>query len=181
MKTTRGFVLGALCALLLAAASARAAEPPPLAAPTLAGTDKITLQRLHDENQTQIQMGKIAQDKGSTRAVRDLGQRLINDHTVTDRKIDAYLRTRGADITALATTTSADPDHELLATKFGLDFDRAFAQQTVQDMQDTLDLLSSARVETADDSLRLLYDDLTRTVSANKKAAEDLLTGMTRS
>jgi putative membrane protein len=184
MKTTRGIVLGALCAvffLALAATAAHAAEPPPLAAPTLAGTDKLTLQKLHDGNQTQMQMGKLAQDKGSSRAARDFGRRLQNDHQVADRKIDEYLRTRGTDITALATTTSADPDHEMLATKFGLDFDRAFAQQTVQDLQDTLDLLSSARVETADDSLRLLYDDLTRTVTANKKAAEDLLTGMTRS
>jgi putative membrane protein len=181
MKRSHGIVLASLGALLLATAIVRAAEPPPLAAPTLAGTDKLTLQKLHDENQTQIAMGKLAQQKGSTRAVRDFGQRIVNDHTVADRKLDEYMRTRGVDITALATTTSADADHELLATKFGLDFDRAFVQQTLQDLQDTIDLLGSARVETADDTLRLLYDDLARTANADKKAAEDLLTGMTRS
>ena len=105
----------------------------------------------------------------------------MGDHTVAERKIDEYLRTRGTDISVLATTTSADPNHELLATRFGPDFDRGFLQQTVQDLQDTIDLLSGARVETADDTLRLLYDDLTRTVTADKKAAEDLLTGMARS
>jgi len=51
----------------------------------------------------------------------------------------------------------------------------------MQDLQDTIDLLGSARVETADDTLRLLYDDLVRTANADKKAAEDLLTGMMRS
>jgi putative membrane protein len=174
-------VLAALGALWLAAAVVRAAEPPPLAAPTVSATDKLTLQRLHDANQTQIAMGKLAEEKGSTRAVRDFGRRLVDDNTVSDRKIDEYMRTRGTDITALATTTSADAEHELLATKFGFDFDRAFVQQTMQDLQDTVDLLGSARVETADDTLRLLYDDLARTVNADKKAAEDLLTGMTRS
>jgi putative membrane protein len=184
MKATSRFVLGVLAAFLLAAGAGGAvlaAEPPPLATPTLAPSDKLTLQKLHDGNQTQIQMGKLAQDKGSTRAVRDFGRRLSNDHSVADRKLDEYLRTRGTDITALATTTSADPTHELLATKFGVDFDRAFTQQTVQDLQDTLDLLSSARVETADDTLRLLYDELITTIGSDKKTAEDLLTGMLRS
>jgi predicted outer membrane protein len=181
MKTRHGIVLGALGALLLAAGLAAAAEPPPLAAPSLAGTDKITLQRLHDGNQTQAQMGKLAEDKGAARAVRDFGRRLATDAAVAERKIDEYLRTRGTDLTALATTTSADAQHELLASKLGVDFDQAFAQQMIVDLQDTIDLLGSARVETADDTLRLLYDDLSRTATADKKTAEDLLTGMTRS
>jgi putative membrane protein len=181
MKTTSRIALAALGALSLVVAGAFAAEPPPIAAPTLAPSDKLTLQKLHDGNQTQMQMGKLAQDKAAERAVRDFGRRLASDHAVAEQKIDAYLRTRGADITVLATTTSADPNHEQLAAKLGLDFDRAFIQQTVQDLQDTIDLLGSARVETADDTLRLVYDELSRTVTADKKAAEDLLTGMTRS
>jgi putative membrane protein len=174
-----------LGALLIASAGAVAgafgAEPPPFAPPTVAAADKVTLQRLHDGNQTDVQMGKMAEDKGSTSAVRDFGRRLADDQTVADRKIDEYMRTRGADITALATTTSADPDRELLATKLGLDFDRTFAQQIVQDLQDRLDLLGKARVDTADDALRQLYDQLTMSVDANRKAAEDLLTGMLQS
>jgi predicted outer membrane protein len=180
MKSTRGLLLVAPLALGLVAA-ARAAEPPPIPAPSLAASDKLTLQRLHDGNQTLMQMGKLAEDKGATRAVRDFGRRLGNDHAVADRKIDEYLRTRGADLSVLATTTSSDPDHEVLATRFGFDFDRAFVQQTAQDLQNMVDLLNSARVETADDTLRLLYDDLTTTVTADKKVAEDLLNGMTRS
>jgi predicted outer membrane protein len=183
MTTKSRIVLAALGALSLSSGvmGAPAAEPPPLVKPTLAPADKVTLQKLHDGDQMQMQMGKLAQDKGSTRAVRDLGLRLANDSAVAEQKIDAYLRTRGADITALAATTSADTDHALLAARLGLDFDRAFIQQTVQDLQDTIDLLGNARVETADDTLRLLYDELSQTVTADKKAAEDLLTGMTRS
>jgi putative membrane protein len=185
MKTRWYIVLAACGALSVAPIFAGAAEPPPISpsipAPTLAPADKVTLQKLHDGDQTQMQMGKLAQDKAGSRAVRDFGGRLASDSAVAERRIDEYLRTRGADITVLATTTSADPEHERLAARVGLDFDRAFLQQTVQDLQDTIDLLGSARVETADDTLRLLYDELTRTVTADKKAADDLLTGTTRS
>jgi predicted outer membrane protein len=181
MKNRYRVSLAGLGALMIAGAGTFAAEPPPFAPPSVAAADKLTLQKLHDGNQTDVQMGKMAEDKGSTSAVRDFGRRLADDQTVADRKIDEYMRTRGADITALATTTSADPDRELLATKLGLDFDRAFAQQITQDLQDTLDLLGKARLETADDSLRQLYDQLTLSVDANRKAAEDLLTGMLQS
>jgi putative membrane protein len=163
---------------------ALAAEPPPITptvpAPTLEPSDKATLQKLHDENQTQMHMGKIAEEKGSTSAVRDFGRRLANDHAVAERKIDEYLRTRGTEISALATRTSTDPSHELLSTRTGADFDRTFAQQTVQDLQEMLDLLNSERVATVDDNLRLLYDGLIDTVTSDKKAAEDLLVDANR-
>ena len=175
MTTTHVFVLAAVIALSFGASNVLAASPSPLAPPTVAGVDKATLQKLHDGDQMEIQMGKLAQDKGSTRAVRSYGGQLVTDHSLAERKLDAYLRKRGSDLGALASTTSADPDHELLATKSGVDFDRAFAMQMVSDHQKTLDLLESARVETGDDALHVLYDELTVTVRAHKRAAEALL------
>jgi putative membrane protein len=171
----------ALGARALVSTGALAASPPPFEPHHLAGADKSTIQKLHDGNQLEMSMGKIAQDKGSTRAVRDYGKMLASDHQAADRRLDEYLRKRGLDLTALASTTSADPDHEMLATKTGVDFDRAFAQQMIRDHQKVLDLLDSARVETADDSLRLLYDQLTATVRAHKRAAEDILVASARS
>lgn len=175
-----GLVLGGLALADVAAG----AEPPPITpavpAPALEPSDKATLQKLHDENQTQMHMGKVAEGKGSTSAVRDFGRRLANDHAVAERKIDEYLRTRGTELAALSTRTSTDPSHELLATRTGADFDRTFAQQTVQDLQEILDLLDSERVATVDDNLRLLYDGLIDTVTSDKKAAEDILVDATR-
>jgi putative membrane protein len=176
-----GIALGALVVLSSGATGAWAATPPPFEPRHLGGADKSTIQKLHDGNQLEMQMGKLAQDKGSTRAVRDFGKTLVADHLAADRRLDEHLRKRGLDLTALASTTNADPEHEMLATKTGVDFDRSFAQQLIRDHQKVLDLLDSARVETADDSLRLLYDQLTITVRAHKRAAEDILVVSARS
>jgi putative membrane protein len=155
--------------------------PPPFAPPVVQATDRATIQKLHDANQMEIEMGKVAQEKGSTKAVREFGRRLVLDHTAADKKLDGYLRQRGADLTALATTTAADPDHEMLATKGGTEFDRAFGQQMIRDHQKALDLLASARVETADDSLRMLYDQFVQTIQAHKRVAEDIVAASARS
>jgi len=176
-----GIALGAFVVLSSGASGVWAVSPPPFEPRHLDGADKATIQKLHDGNQLEMQMGKLAQDKGSTRAVRDFGKTLVADHMAADRRLDEHLRKRGLDLSALAATTNADPDHEMLATKTGVDFDRAFAQQLIRDHQKVIELLDSARVETADDSLRLLYDQLTVTVRAHKRAAEDILTASARS
>lgn len=174
-------LLTAVAALSFGATGALAAAPSPLGPPTMTGPDRSTLQKLHDADQLEIQMGNLAEAKGSTRDMRAFGHRLAADHTLTERKVDAFLRKRGTDISALASTTSADPDHEMLATKSGVAFDRAFAQQIVSDHQKLGDVLDSASVETADDTLRALYQELTTVVRAHKRAAEDLLAASARS
>jgi putative membrane protein len=128
-------------------------------------------------------MGRLAAARGGSRAVRDFGRRLAADHADIDHKIDDYLRKRGLDVATLTTTTppTADPDHEMLATKTGLEFDRAFAQLAVRDLQKALDVLASERLATADDALRLLYDDLATTMRADKRAAEEILAATARS
>jgi putative membrane protein len=180
MTTTQVFVLGAIAALALVGAGASAA-PPPLGAPAVLGSDKTTIQKLHDGDQLAIEMGKLAEDKGSTRQTRDYGRRLVTDHTAAERKLEGYLRKRGVDLSALPPTARSDADHEMLATKSGLEFDRAFSQQVIRDHQVAIELLDSARVETADDALRLFYDELLTTESAHKRAAEELLAASARS
>ena len=185
MKRIHAIAFATVSALsLLVGPVAHAAPPlapPAVAPPTVTGGDKLTLQQLHQANQTAIQMARLASTKGSTRSVRDYARTLIDEHTLADRKLDDYLRRRGSDLAALGSSTSADADHELLATKSGLDFDRAFAEQMVRDHQTVLDRLSSAVLETSDDVLRLLYEQLTTTERAHKRVAETLLAGTARS
>jgi len=179
MNRIHALVIAALVSFSMG--GARAAPPPPVAPPSVTGGDKLTLQTLHERNQTAIQMARLALTKGSTRAVRDHARTLIDDHTLADRKLDDYLRRRGTDLSALGSTTSEDTDHELLATKSGLEFDRAFAEQMVRDHQAVLDRLASATLETSDDVLRLYYDQLITTERAHKRVAEILLAATARS
>jgi predicted outer membrane protein len=159
-------------------------EGEPKAAPpsknTVTAADRQVLQKLHDANQMEIQMGHLAQDKGSARAVKDFGSRLIADHTQAEKKIGDYLRRHALDVTAFASTTSEDSDHDALATRSGVAFDRVFMVQAATDHQKAIDLLERARNDTADDELKALYEQLLTTARAHKKAAQELSSSKAR-
>jgi putative membrane protein len=161
-----------------ATATAQAPAPTP---PRLSSTDRPTIQKLHDANQLQIQVGHLAQEKGASKASRDLGRALITDHEAVETQLEVYMKKRGSDIKILASTTSIDADHDLLATKSGTDFERAFGLQVVTDQQKMIDLLESARLETGDDDLRAIYDALLPTLRKHMTAARDIVAGSVRS
>jgi putative membrane protein len=149
--------------------------------PSVAAADRQTIQRLHDANQLEIQMGRLAQERGASREVKSYGKRLVADHTAADKKLDDYLRRRGTNIGELGTTSAADPDHELLATRVGAEFDRAFGLQLVADHTKIIDMLQSARIATYDDDLRELYDKMIETQEAHRRAAQDVVASSSRS
>lgn len=163
----------------------RPSVPPEKPLPTVSSVvlmpaDRQTIQKLHDGNQLEIQMGRLAQERGTTREVKGLGKRLVTDHTAADKKVDEHLRKRGTSLAELATTTTSDADHELLATRTGRDFDRAFALQIVADHTKSIDMLQSARIATFDDVLRDLYDQVIETQEAHKRAAQGIIAPMAR-
>jgi putative membrane protein len=147
----------------------------------LTASDRATIQKLHDMNQLQIRMGRLAQERGGSRAVKAVGRKLVAEHTAAEQKLDEYLHKRGSSLADLATTTSADADHELLATRSGAEFDRAFALKIVADHTRTIDMLQSARIATYDDVLRDLYDAMVDTEEAHKRAAQDLMPSLAHS
>jgi putative membrane protein len=153
----------------------------PLPARTVSASDRATIQKVHDANQLQVQIGQLARDKGASKGSRELGARLVTNRSRLERDLDDYLRRRGGDLRALATVSNADADHELLATKTGVDFDRAFATLVIQDHTKLIDLVESARIETPDADLRLLFDQMLPVLQGDKRAAQDVLASTARS
>jgi putative membrane protein len=167
--------------VLTAWAAAASAQVPAPAPPRLTPQDRSTIQRLHDGNQVQIQAGQLAKEKGASKASRDLGRALVTDHEAVEAQLDAHMKKRGSDIKSLTSTTSVDADHDLLTTKSGTEFERAFGLQIVTDQQKMIELVESARIETADDELRAIYDALLPVLRKHMTAARDIVAGAARS
>lgn len=143
-------------------------------------TERETLQKLHDANQMEIEMGGIAKQKGSSKAVREFGTRLVADHTQAEKKIEAYLRKRGVDIRSFA-STAADPEHAMLGAKSGVEFDRAFALRMIADHTKAIELVEGALKETGDEDLRAFYDELLPNLQAHKRTAQEIVAASARS
>ncbi|MCA2225483.1 DUF4142 domain-containing protein [Nonomuraea aurantiaca] len=87
--------------------------------------DRTFLRQAHQGNLAEIQAGQAAQDKGASHAVRELGAKLISDHTKMDDDVSRVAKQAGVD---LPTQPSAAQRRQLgeVAGKSGEAFDRAW-------------------------------------------------------
>ncbi|MEP6651757.1 MAG: DUF4142 domain-containing protein [Myxococcales bacterium] len=138
------------------------------------------LQKLHDTNQMEIQMGHLAEVKGASKATKEFGRKLVADHTRADGKVAAFLKLRGLDVKVLAMTTSADPAHAMAADQAGEVFDRTFAAQMVKDHDKAIDLVEGARRATNDEQLKALYGELLPVLQEHRQTAQKLADGKGR-
>jgi putative membrane protein len=148
--------------------------------PTASVEDRATVQALHDLNRTQIQMGSLAKTRGFNKATRSFGGQLMADHKLAERKLDAYLRKHGTSVDALV-TASLSPDHVLLATRTGADFDREFTLQIIADHNKVIDTIETAASATSDAELRAIYEQVLPILRAHKRAAQDIVSGAAHS
>jgi putative membrane protein len=116
----RALSIAAAAALVVAGATVAQAAPTALNA-----QDRSYLQGAHQSNLAEIATGKLAQTKGSSKAVKELGMMLVADHT----KLDAALRKVAA---AKQVSLPSAPNAEQramqakLAAASGADFDAMF-------------------------------------------------------
>jgi putative membrane protein len=107
---------GAL-ALVLAPATAASAAP--------SEQDTTYLRAAHQSNLAEIAGGRIAQQKGASQAVKDVGARFVEDHT----RLDAALRETAAALD-VDLPSAPNPEQRALAARYeaasGSDFDALY-------------------------------------------------------
>jgi putative membrane protein len=113
-------------------------------------------------NLAEISMGKLAQDKGGSDAVKQYGAMLVTDHTAANDKATQAAKTLG--VTAPTEPTSEQKQmHDTLAKASGQTFDRDFAREMVQDHQkDVADYKAEADASTKDAASQYAADTLPR-------------------
>jgi putative membrane protein len=81
---------------------------------------------------TEVQLGQLAQEKGQSEAVKQLGRTLVNDHQQANQQLQSIAQAKQIDV-----STSLDQQHQQkisqLQSKTGAAFDRAFLQEVVKD------------------------------------------------
>jgi putative membrane protein len=139
--------------------------------------DADYIQRVHEANQKEIAMSRMAMDKASSAKVKSYAQKLINDHQAADKKLMAYADRKAPDVKAEGRATGGavvDETQTRLSSLSGSDFDKEFVNVMLEDHDRALDLVKSARDSASDKQLRALYDGMLPKLEAHKKMAKDL-------
>jgi len=87
----------------------------------------------------EVQLGQLAQNKGSSQAVKDFGTMMIQDHTAANDKLKGIAAGKGVEL-------PTSPSMSQMATKTKLEalsgnsFDKSYIDSMVQDHKDTIQL-----------------------------------------
>lgn len=101
---------------------------------TLSQEDQQFLKEAVQGGMAEVQMGRLASQKGQSEAVKQLGQKLVQDHTKANQELKQLASKKGVTLTSEPGTEHKGAlDH--LRSLQGQEFDKAFTQHAVQDHQ----------------------------------------------
>lgn len=160
---------------LAAALAVLCALPPTLKGSAAVPADEERLlERLHGLFEHEMELGRLAQNQGSSGLTRKLGARLELDHDEADARLLRRAHSRGMTVPE----RGLDPEDRLrgerLRTLQGPDFDRAFADAVDEDQARAAALLHAERALTADRRTRRDMDALLPLVDEHRKLAQYL-------
>lgn len=104
-------------------------------------------------NLKQIQLGQLAQQKGVTTHVKELGKMMEDAHTKSQRDLTALAQRKSITIPN-STTNDARDAYEDLNKKSGTDFDKAYAEKMVNHHEDAIDKFEKAADDSSDPDIR---------------------------
>ena len=181
----------AMCAALALPALALADNKTPTDKTTTDKTAKLgdgevkTLAHVHHVNQMEIDMGKVAQQKG-TAAVKRYGEQLVKDHSANDKDVLALAKKKGvAKLPADVPETEADKtehkqmmdDVAKLKTEKGADFDRDFLNLMVAGHEKEMTKVDAAITAANDSDVQDFLKAMKPVLQRHTDSARDLQKG----
>jgi putative membrane protein len=148
----------------------------------LSESDLQAMAMIHHVNQTEIDMGKLAQTKGTTAGIKDYGKVLVKDHTSADKDLMAIAKKSGATIPAFKPTDEAEQkdmkDQKEMAahlkTLKGAEFDKEFLTMMVEGHEKVLAKLDTMASSAQSPELQTYLKDLKPALQKHADQARDL-------
>jgi putative membrane protein len=121
---------------------------------------------------TEVQMGKVAQEKSTSTDVKAFGARMVTDHGNTNAELAAIAKKKN-----LKVPTALDSEHRALVTKLtaesGANFDAAYSHQMTTDHAKAIDLFTQA-TQGMDSELAAFSRKTLPTLKEHKAMADNL-------
>jgi len=180
MNTTRKHASMAIAALGLCAAAglAQAADPMTSASGgNLSSDDRSFVEKATIGGMTEVQAGKLAQQKASSPAVKDFGAKMVADHSKAGTELARIAAAKS--VTAPGTLDkSHKSDVDKLSEKSGADFDKAFMKQMVSDHKSTVSLFEKEAKSGKDGDLKSFAGNTLPTLQEHLKMAQSVSDGL---
>ncbi len=140
----------------------------------------MVLAQIHQNNLMEVEMAKIAREKGSTSGVRSYADQLVQDHTSLDQMVIAMAQKSGSgSLKAVRRAAHESADEKAVEQKMksanGAKFDKIFLQQASADHDRLIRKLQQAREDASNDELEALIDKMVPILEQHKELAQILM------
>jgi predicted outer membrane protein len=143
--------------------------------------DQQILSKMHQVNQMEINVGKLAQQKSDDPEVQRYGRNLVRDHEMGDRKVTMLAKQLNLTLMTPQPQTPEQQKMQMqmrmvdkLKTLSGKDFDNAFLSAMVQGHAQAISMLKDAEGKLPEQSpVRMLISKLLPILQQHQQLAED--------
>lgn len=120
--------------------------------------DKVFLRKAAAGGMAEVEMGKLAVQKGSSDEVKKFGQKMVDDHTMLNNKMQPFLAKYNVK-PPMKPGKEAQETMDKLNGLSGEDFDKAYIQAMVEDHHKDMRLFKMEIGSTGDNELRAGVQD----------------------
>ena len=145
---------------------------------TLSSSDQKFIMEAATNGLEEVELGKLAAERGSTDAVKQFGQRMVDDHTKANEELTQIASSKG-----VTPPTTLDDKHRADVTKMsqlsGADFDRAYLKEAgVKDHNKAVKLFQNEADKGKDADLKAFAAKTLPTIQEHLRMAQGMESGM---
>ncbi len=118
-----------------------------------------------------INLGKLAQQKGNSSHVKELGKMMEEDHTKSLNELRALAQSKSISIPNSLTDDNKD-SYEKLNDKSGNDFGKTYSDMMVDQHEEAIDLFETASTKSEDPQIRTWASEKLPTLRSHLQHAE---------
>ncbi|CAM3282677.1 DUF4142 domain-containing protein [Flavobacterium longum] len=122
----------------------------------------------------EIEIGKLAQSKGTAQGVKDFGKMLVDEHTKSAADTKPFADKLNVSLPLSITEKGQERYNELSKEAKGKDFDRKFADMMVKGHEDALEKMKKAADDANDPDVRAWAAGMVPTLAAHLEQAKIL-------
>ena len=140
-------------------------------------TPQMMLQMLHHSNQHELEMAKMAQQKGTDR-VKSYAQTLQQDHQMADQQVKDLAKKKGITLSDTPRNPEAQQHEQMMKQRFsdlkGAQFDSAFANAMANEHRHVISMAQNWKQNCQDQDVCGLFDSLLPKLQQHEQLATQL-------
>ena len=140
------------------------------------------LAELHMANASEVDLGKVAEQRAHSKDVKAFGKRMVKDHTALDKDAQSWAKKNNVTIGAppqddahQAETQQMQDLKQSLESLSGTEFDKTYMQAMAEDHAKDLNTVQTFQQQTTNKSLKKLLDKAQKVIASHRKEADKLV------